>query len=105
MPVSASRVSSSEASKATRVRRSHSLSLARRYISGGDESVQLQSELKCLTREERERVLADAHLPIVIPVNHSLAMKADLALPWTKLRIVQRYYLCTCIITYLYIDG
>lgn len=69
------------------------LSVARSCISGGVESVQLQSELKCLTQEEREKVLADIHLPIVIPVidNHALAMKADLALPWAKLRVINRY--------------
>ena len=86
MQVSSARVASSEASEATRVRRSHMLAVARSYINGGDESVQLQSQLKILTQEEREKVLADAHLPIVIPVNHALAMKADLALPWAKLR-------------------
>ena len=91
MQVSTARVSSSEASEATKIRRSRTLSMARSYMSGGDDSVQLQSELKCLTREERESVLAGANLPIVIPVDHSLAMKADLALPWAKLRIVQRY--------------
>ena len=91
MKLSTARVSSSEASEATKVRRSHTLSLARSYMSGGDDSVQLQSELKCLTQEERKKVLADAHLPIAIPINHSLAMKADLALPWAKLRILNRY--------------
>ena len=93
MKVSTARVSSSEASEATKVRQSCTLSMARSYMSGGDDSVQLQSEIKCLTQEERESDLAGANLPIVVPVDHSLAMKlkADLALPWAKLRIVQRY--------------
>lgn len=72
---------SAEASESTKIRRSRTLSAARIYMSGGDDSVQLQSELKTLTREQREKVLENANLPVVIPVEHSLAMKADLALP------------------------
>jgi hypothetical protein len=83
-------VSSAEASPATLARRSHKLASARDLISGGESSVQLKAELKILGREERNKLLESAQLPIVIPTNHSLAMKADLALPWAKLRIINR---------------
>lgn len=84
--------SSSEASSATSKRRSKTLAEARKHISGGDSSVQMQSELKSLTQQEREEVLADAHLPIVLPVDHSLAMKADLVLTWGKLGVINRHH-------------
>ena len=47
--------------------------------------MQLRAEL------EREELLQSAQLPIQIPVDHSLAMKADLALPWAKLRVINKY--------------
>lgn len=52
--------------------------------------MQLKAELKALTKEEREAVLKEAQLPIEIPPNHVLAMKADLALPWAKMRVFGR---------------
>lgn len=90
MQVSGSRVSSSAASKKTLLRRTHKLSHAREFISGGDSSAQMQSEMRCLTRQEREELLQDAHLPIVIPTDHALAMKADLALSWGKVEVISR---------------
>ena len=38
----------------------------------------------------REDLLAQAELPITIPAEQVLAMKADLGIPWAKLRIVNR---------------
>ena len=48
---------------------------------------QLASEV---TKAEREELLGDAQLPVVIPTDQALAMKADLAIPWNKLRILRR---------------
>jgi len=67
------------------------LAAAREYISGGESSVQLKAELKVLNREERKDLLQSVQLPVQIPTDHSLAMRADLALPWAKLRIINRY--------------
>lgn len=50
-----------------------------RPISGGDSVVQLQSEIRCLSLEERQEVLKGANLPVVIPPEHVLAMKSDLS--------------------------
>ena len=47
--------------------------------------------MRSLSKEEREELLGKAGLPIEIPTDHALAMKADLSLPWNKLRIVRRY--------------
>ncbi len=52
----------------------------REQLSGGDISDQMMSEIKYLTNEEREAVLQEARLPINIPPDHALAMKADLTL-------------------------
>lgn len=90
MPVRGCRVRSSEASKTTVSRRTKTLAEVRSSISGGDSSVQLQSELRSLSKEEREEVLREANLPVVIPPDHALAIKADLALPWAKMRVISR---------------
>ena len=71
-------------------RRSHCLSSIREAVSGGDAIVQLQSEVRCLSREERQQLLQKADLPVVIPTDHALAMKADLSLSWDKLRVIRR---------------
>lgn len=81
---------SSEACTRTVSNRTKTLTHLRSSLSGGDSSVQLASEVKALTKEEREAVLQQAHLPIHIPPNHALAMKADLALPWAKMRVISR---------------
>lgn len=43
--------------------------------SGGDSSAQLAAEV---TKVEREALLSEAQLPIRIPPDHALALKADL---------------------------
>jgi len=50
----------------------------------------MEAEMKCLTKEERDQLLHQAQLPVVIPCDHALAIKADLGLPWNKLRILRR---------------
>ena len=90
MQVPSCRVPSSEASKKTLLRRSHHLAKARESISGGASVVQLQSEIRCLSKEDRQEILKGANLPIIIPTEHVLAMKADLSLPWAKLRVISR---------------
>lgn len=90
MPVRGCRVKSSEASSKTVTQRTRTLTELRTTISGGDTSVQLKDEIRALSREEREDVLKEAQLPIIIPPDHALAIKADLALPWSKMRVISR---------------
>lgn len=52
--------------------------------------MQLKSEVRCLSKDERQEILKGANLPITIPADHVLAMKADLSLPWAKLRVITR---------------
>lgn len=90
MQVTAGRVSSSTACHKTVLRRSKTLSAVRKIASGDDSNAQLQMEIKALTKSEREDLLKTAQLPITVPANHALAIKADLAMPWNKLRLLRR---------------
>ncbi len=93
MSVPQCRVSSSEACRRTIQRRAHCLSTIRTAISGGsgeDTVTQLRSDIRCLSKEERQELLRSAGLPIVIPSDHALALKADLSIPWSKLRVIRR---------------
>ena len=90
MPVRACRVRSSEACSKTVSNRTQTLSQLRSSLTGGDESVQLRSELRALSKEKREDILKSAGLPIAIPPDHALAMKADLAIPWGTMREISR---------------
>lgn len=96
--VSECRVPSSDASIRTVKRRSEGIGRVRSITSGGESVVQLASEIKFLTKEEREGLLLDARLPIVIPTDHALSMKADLGIPWNKLRILRRLLTTTHIL-------
>ena len=97
---------SSEASSKTVGERTRTLTQLRTSISGGDTSTQLRSELRAMSKEEREAIVREAGLPIEIPPDHALALKADLALPWAKMRKISRYTLPTCILTYkAHLDG
>ena len=90
MEVSSCRVDSAHASRRTLRRRSAEINRVRSLSSGGETTSQLADEVKCLSREEREKILGEAQLPIVIPTDHALALKADLSIPWAKLRILRR---------------
>ncbi len=71
-------------------RRTEVLGSVRELVSGNDSSAQFAAEVNCLTQSQREELLRQVQLPLVIPVDHTSAMKADLAIPWTKLRILRR---------------
>ena len=77
------RVSSSDASKRTISRRTSMLSSIRELTSGGDSSSQLAAEIKALSKVDREALLQQASLPLVIPPSHALAIKADLQIQCT----------------------
>ncbi len=87
MQVPAGQVETSDACAKTVRRRTKTLSLVREIASCGDSTSQLGEEIKVLSNLERQ---SQAQLPISIPVKDSLAMKADLAMPWNKLRVLRR---------------
>ena len=83
-------VSSDEASSKMIHRRSQHLSVVRGIVSAGASSSQLCDEVRALTREERCKLLQEAGFSTDIPAEHGLAMKADIGLPWAKLRVIRR---------------
>ncbi len=88
--VSGCRISSSEASNRTVKRSAEVLETVRDVASGGDSTSQLAAEVKYLSKRQREEFLQQVQLPVVILADHVLAMKADLAIPWRKLRVLRR---------------
>lgn len=83
---------SSEATSQTVLSRTRELKQHREVLSGGDQSFQLAREVKACSLEEREQILMELHsgMKVVIPTSHALAMKADLGIPWSKLRAIRR---------------
>jgi hypothetical protein len=84
------RKSSAEATQRTVQRRTAVLQQARKRVSGGESSTQLRAEMDSLTKQERQSLLHEAGFTVDIPPDVGLALKADLALPWRKLRILRR---------------
>ena len=85
------RVSSSEASDRTKKRRRDDIVQRRQRLSGDAEDAQTQLilEIRALAKEDRQKILAEAGVAIEINATQSLAIKAELAIPWYRLRIVR----------------
>jgi hypothetical protein len=81
---------STDVSRRTLQRRVQELHQVRERVSMGASSVQLQVEVQSLTKDERQQLLRDAGFSVDIPAEVGLALKADLALPWRKLRMLRR---------------
>ena len=86
-------MSSSEASTRTKSRRRDNLSENRICLSGGvdDARKQLQFELRGVPKEDRQQLLAEAGMTVEIDATQALAIKADLAIPWYRIRILRKY--------------
>ena len=69
-----------------------SLMECRLDISGGSEDAltQFRMEVKALPSDERLALLKEAGITTSIDATQSLAIKAELALPWYRLRILRR---------------
>ena len=91
-------MSTLDASHMTKRRRSSELAGIREAVSGGEKAaaVQLEDELD---KEGRKKLMTDSEFRKKVTTKDALAMKATLALPWNKLRIMRRYnyrnYTCT----------
>ena len=96
--VSQARVATSWASEQTKRRRSSRLDEVRHTISGGGEAAKEQLAHE-LGKEGRQKMLRESNFSVELTTEESLAMKANLSLPWNKLRIMRRYrmhvYTCT----------
>ena len=65
----------------------------RSIISGGDSSALIQREVLTLTDKERQSLLDEAGISSSREIGAAevLAIKAGLAMPWNKLRLLRRY--------------
>ena len=94
------RVASAGACSKTLRNRTIEVASHRSLASGGSVAVQLADEVKALPQGERKQLIASgvfsAHT--VISPENALALKADLVIPWSKLRAMRR-----CMYMYMYI--
>ena len=56
----------------------------------GTIGIGLEEEVRALSKERRQELLKEAALPVEIPPEHALAIKANLSISWNKLRTLQR---------------
>lgn len=86
---------SGEAAPRTVRQRSQSLANVRLAVTAGDTTAQLSHELHSVEREDREKLLEEikktGKFLIRVPVQVSLAMKADMGIPWNQIRLLRRW--------------
>ena len=82
------------------------MSAQREAISGGREgaSRQLELEVRALSKEDRQKLLEKAGFGVEMDATQVLAIKADLAIPWYRLRILRRYMYVTSLVLVLQIQ-
>ncbi len=51
----------------------------------------MTTEIRILPSEERDQLVKEVSFHVTVPAEEGLAMKADLCLPWRKLRMMRRY--------------
>ncbi len=83
--MSSNRVATTEASSRTLQRRVLQVQNLWDMLGVG-----LEEELKALPKKERQKLLEGVALPIQIPPDHCLAIKANLSISWNKLRTLRR---------------
>ena len=86
---------SDHAAGSTISQRTHEINQLRQLVSGGSVGSQQADELRHLRKEERDHLLCDAGLMPQGKLGQGagLALKADLHLPWFKLRKLRRWLL------------
>lgn len=90
MRVTKLRVDSGSAGMKTTRNRTRELGEHRHLTSQGSEICQLQDEVKACSPDERQQILANFQT-VVVSTSQAVAMKADLGIPWSKLRVIRRY--------------
>ena len=96
MQVSTPRVATGSASSTTIRRRSKELYSHRKRVSGGDDVAQLSGEVQLTSKEDWKSLMDEVMttpgtFKVVVTPEDSIAMKADLQIPWKKLRVMKRY--------------
>lgn len=62
----------------------------RQLVAKGESSALLKNEVDYLTEADRQLLLQEAGIVSPIGASQALAIKAGLAIPWTKLRCLRR---------------
>ena len=62
--------------------------------------IELEEEIRALSKQQRQNLLREVGLPLEIPIDHTLAIKSNLAISWTKLRTLRRYANCNSQLMY-----
>lgn len=62
----------------------------RDLVSAGDSRSQMLAEIRHLSKDDRQNLLTSGGFTLDIPPGQGLAMKADLGIPWNKLRTIRR---------------
>ncbi|KAL5516722.1 hypothetical protein EMCRGX_G002128 [Ephydatia muelleri] len=91
MQITKPRIPTHSASARTVKRRSMEMHLARDAISMGESSALLRRELDYLDEAEKQNLLQQAGIVCKIGPQDALAIKADLGVPWAKLRYLRRW--------------
>lgn len=53
-------------------------------------NLEVEDEIRALSSEKRQALLKETSLPLVVPIDHSLAIKSSLSISWNKLRKLRR---------------
>ena len=72
-------------------KRTDKISRIRNRLSVGDNIIQMGNEIRATTKDESDSLMKVAKFTVTIPPEQGLAMKADLCIPWNKLRVMRRY--------------
>ena len=88
--ISITTAGSSSVSRKTLKQRSVEMKERHSIISKNCSDIQQQSELKLKSKEERQKLIESIN-SIEVDADCSLAMKADLGIPWRKFRDMRRY--------------
>eukprot|EP00731_Ephydatia_muelleri_P024217 Em0016g488a len=78
-------------SKHSRKHRVNEMSSTRAILSAESSTVIFETELKSLDGKEKERLLKSAGITKGMTPEQGLALKADLGLPWNRLRMLRRW--------------
>ena len=102
--MTAPRVGSVEASCKTVRNRTNEVSAYRTKVTGGRGTQrQLADEMRALPQEERKELMGVFTNPVTISAENALALKADLVIPWNKLRGLRSFASKASLITRKYI--
>ncbi|KAL5506255.1 hypothetical protein EMCRGX_G007860 [Ephydatia muelleri] len=81
----------SKASSKTLRRYRKQVQKVRHVLTSDDPTILLREEIRSLSKNEKNSLLKDAGITLDISPEQGLAIKADLTLPWNKIRMIRRW--------------